>query len=92
MDQFEIGGLAFVVHGEEEWIYRSCKRVDRRKIRRGGFMLSIAGVMITFVRTRPPPQSTFRSDFALGWCRNMQVAGGVGQVCTQVDCRFGLVA
>ena len=66
---------------------------------RGGFMLEIANITITFVQTRPYQRLTFRSPnvsatvkFPIGLMKNSQVAGGVGQVCTKVNFRFELVA
>jgi hypothetical protein len=56
-------------------------------------MLEISAVTTIIVRTRPRPLETFRADLSLGLRRkNLQVVDGVGQVCTIVDFRFGLIA
>jgi hypothetical protein len=74
----------------------SCREAARFikeiKICRDGFMLLIAGAMTTIGQTRPHPLSIFRSFLSIGLVKDIKVAGGVGQVCTEVNFRFGLVA
>jgi hypothetical protein len=65
---------------------------ERGKICRGGFMLLIANVTITIVQTRPHPLSTFKSCFLWFGVKNLQVTGGVGQVRSEVNCKFELIA
>jgi hypothetical protein len=63
-------------------------------------MRLIANVTITIVQTRPHPLSTSKSYFSVGYndtiaagtLREHQVAGGVGQVRTEVNFKFELVA
>jgi hypothetical protein len=55
-------------------------------------MLLIAGAMTTIGQTRPHQLSIFRSFLSIGLVKDIKVAGGVGQVCTEVNIRFGLVA